>query len=202
MRATIHHAKTHSTKQFWSPDAVLLSFLSTSGKGQHNVRRQFKNTVRTAVRPDASLSGIIQKRRNARFARIKNKRRASNPADQQVVPRLLWTESPARGCESAEMDRDDDEGVGFIAESHYLKSPTHQQAMALLQVPSGRQARESSISSSVSDLDVPIYSSENLTTRSSRPVESVSTHKCRVCWILKGKIALLLCELSRLKLLF
>lgn len=74
------------------------------------------------------------------------------------------------------MDNDDDEGVGFISESHFLKSPSgvHQQAMALLQVPSGRGAREASISSSVSDLDVPIYSSENLTTRSARPVEGVS----------------------------
>lgn len=74
------------------------------------------------------------------------------------------------------MDNDDDEGVGYISESHFLKSPSgvHQQAMALLQLPSGRQGRESSISSSVSDLDVPIYSSENLTTRSSRPIEGVS----------------------------
>lgn len=71
------------------------------------------------------------------------------------------------------MDHDDDEGVGYISESHYLKSPSHQQAMALLQIPS-RGGREGSISSSVSDMDVPIYSSENLTTRPSRPVESVS----------------------------
>lgn len=76
------------------------------------------------------------------------------------------------------MDHDDDEGVGYISESHYLKSPSHQQAMALLQIPS-RGGREGSISSSVSDMDVPIYSSENLTTRPSRPVESVSTKVCR-----------------------
>ncbi|XP_057661172.1 solute carrier family 2, facilitated glucose transporter member 1-like isoform X2 [Diorhabda carinulata] len=64
------------------------------------------------------------------------------------------------------MDHDDDEGVGFIRPSHYLKSPTiaEQQAMALLQVPKKTGDREGSISSSVSDLDIPIYSSENLTT--------------------------------------
>ncbi|KAJ3653798.1 hypothetical protein Zmor_013031 [Zophobas morio] len=73
------------------------------------------------------------------------------------------------------MDRDDDDGVGFVAESHYLKSPTvaEQQAMALLQIPK-REGREGSISSNVSDMDVPIYSSENLTTSPRRPVHSVS----------------------------
>lgn len=81
------------------------------------------------------------------------------------------------------MDHDDDEGVGYIAESHFLQSPTHQQAMALLQVPSGRAGREPSISSSVSDLDVPIYSSENLTTRSARPVESVRTNAFCFCFL-------------------
>lgn len=75
-----------------------------------------------------------------------------------------------------EMDRDDDDGVGYVRESHYLKSPTveQQQALALLQVP-GREGRESSISSSISDLDVPIYSSENLTTSPKRPVPGVSS---------------------------
>ncbi|XP_018568459.1 solute carrier family 2, facilitated glucose transporter member 1 [Anoplophora glabripennis] len=70
------------------------------------------------------------------------------------------------------MDHDDDEGVGFIRESHYLKSPTieQQQAMALLQIPRRDNVREGSISSNVSDLDVPIYSSENLTTRPKREV--------------------------------
>ncbi|KAK9869887.1 hypothetical protein WA026_003607 [Henosepilachna vigintioctopunctata] len=64
------------------------------------------------------------------------------------------------------MNRDDDDGVGFVAESHYLKSPSiaQQQAMALLQVPR-RDDRASSVSSNISDLDVPIYSSDNLTTR-------------------------------------
>ncbi|EFA03486.1 hypothetical protein TcasGA2_TC013485 [Tribolium castaneum] len=73
------------------------------------------------------------------------------------------------------MDRDDDDGVGYVAESHYLKSPTvaEQQAMALLQIPP-REGREGSISSNVSDMDVPIYSSENLTTSSRRPIQSVS----------------------------
>lgn len=61
---------------------------------------------------------------------------------------------------------DDEDGVGFVAESHYLKHPTiaQQQTMALLKVPS-RSGREGSVSSSISELDVPIYSSENLTTR-------------------------------------
>ncbi|XP_066251238.1 solute carrier family 2, facilitated glucose transporter member 3-like isoform X1 [Euwallacea similis] len=70
-------------------------------------------------------------------------------------------------------DMDDDDGVGFVAESHYLKSPTvaEQQAMRLLQVP-GRDGRDGSLSSSVSDLDVPIYSSENLTTTPRREVQS------------------------------
>lgn len=54
------------------------------------------------------------------------------------------------------MDRDDEDfGEGFIAESHPLR-PTH------LSVPlSGRpDSRAPSISSSVSDLDVPIYTRE------------------------------------------
>ncbi|RZC43185.1 hypothetical protein BDFB_012080, partial [Asbolus verrucosus] len=70
------------------------------------------------------------------------------------------------------MDQDDD-GVGFISQSHYLKSPTvaEQQAMALLQIPP-REDREASISSNVSDLDVPIYSSENLTTSPRAPIHS------------------------------
>lgn len=98
------------------------------------------------------------------------------------------------------MDNEDDEGVGYISESHFLRSPSgaHQQAMALLQVPSGRQGRESSISSSVSDLDVPIYSSENLTTRSSRPVEGVSSFlvvggKCGRYRTLVNKLLVLRC---------
>ncbi|XP_072376452.1 solute carrier family 2, facilitated glucose transporter member 1-like isoform X1 [Diabrotica undecimpunctata] len=63
------------------------------------------------------------------------------------------------------MDHDDDEGVGFIRPSHYLKSPTiaEQQAMALLQIPK-KTDREGSISSNVSDMDIPIYSTEQLTT--------------------------------------
>lgn len=54
------------------------------------------------------------------------------------------------------MDRDDEDfGEGFITESHPLR-PTH------LSVPlSGRSdSRAPSISSSVSDLDVPIYTRE------------------------------------------
>lgn len=90
------------------------------------------------------------------------------------------------------MDHDDDEEVGFIAESHYLKSPTHQQAMALLQVPP-RAGRTDSVSSSLSDLDVPIYSSENLTTRSARPVEAVSG-ECLLDGLPVRRLLCLLCN--------
>lgn len=73
------------------------------------------------------------------------------------------------------MDHDDD-GVGFVRESHYLKSVPFdkKEAMALLNVPSDRDRREGSISSNVSDLDIPIYSSENLTTSTRRPPTGVS----------------------------
>lgn len=51
------------------------------------------------------------------------------------------------------MDRDDDDfGEGFIAESHPLR-PTG------LSVP-GRDSRAPSISSSITDMDVPIYTRE------------------------------------------
>lgn len=81
------------------------------------------------------------------------------------------------------MDHDDDEGVGFISESHYLKSPTieEQQAMSLLQIPSGRgMSRGGSVSSNISDIDVPIYSTDNLTTRPSRAVHGVSCYHTTV----------------------
>lgn len=73
------------------------------------------------------------------------------------------------------MDHDEDDGVGFIRPSHYLKSPTlaEQQAMSLLTVPGGSD-REGSISSNVSDMDIPIYSSENLTTSLRREPHGVS----------------------------
>lgn len=74
-----------------------------------------------------------------------------------------------------EMDHDED-GVGYIRESHYLKSDPYdrQQAVALLNVPSDRSRREGSVSSNVSDMDIPIYSSENLTTSANRPPHGVS----------------------------
>ncbi|XP_066601635.1 solute carrier family 2, facilitated glucose transporter member 1-like [Prorops nasuta] len=62
------------------------------------------------------------------------------------------------------MDRDDDDfGEGFIAESHPLR-PTH------LSVPPGMRpdSRAPSISSSVSDLDVPIYTRETTIPLSAR----------------------------------
>lgn len=74
------------------------------------------------------------------------------------------------------MDQDDDEGVGFISESHFLKSPSieQQQAMSLLSLPGGRVSRDESVSSNISDIDIPIYSTETLTTRAGRPVGAVS----------------------------
>ena len=64
------------------------------------------------------------------------------------------------------MDRDDDDfGEGFIAESHPLR-PTH------LSVPLGgrNESRAASISSSVSDMDVPIYTRETTIPLSSKKV--------------------------------
>lgn len=66
------------------------------------------------------------------------------------------------------MDRDDDDfGEGFIAESHPLR-PTQ------LSVPGGRdESRAPSISSSVSDLDAPIYARETAVPLSSSQVNSI-----------------------------
>lgn len=64
------------------------------------------------------------------------------------------------------LDQDDEDfGEGFIAESHPLK-PTH------LSVPMGGRgdSRAPSISSSVSDLDVPIYTRETTVPMSSKQV--------------------------------
>lgn len=61
------------------------------------------------------------------------------------------------------MNRDDDDGVGYIADSHLLRpSPVRQQEMALLKVPR-TGSRSISVSSSVSDLEDPIYDNDNLT---------------------------------------
>jgi len=65
------------------------------------------------------------------------------------------------------MDREDEDfGEGYIAESHPLR-PTH------LTVPLGGRSdsRAPSISSSVSDLDVPIYSRETTIPLSARKVK-------------------------------
>lgn len=56
----------------------------------------------------------------------------------------------------------EDDGIGYIEEDHPLRP---QAAAALLQVPPGRgksRSRQNSISSSVSDLDVPIYVREGV----------------------------------------
>lgn len=61
------------------------------------------------------------------------------------------------------MRRDDDDGVGYIADSHLLRpSPIRQQEMALLKVPR-TGSRSISVSSSVSDLEEPIYDNDNMT---------------------------------------
>lgn len=67
-----------------------------------------------------------------------------------------------------QMERDDEDfGEGFIAESHPLR-PTH------LTVPLGGRSdsRAPSISSSVSDLDAPIYTRETTVPLSARKVSS------------------------------
>lgn len=70
------------------------------------------------------------------------------------------------------MDQDDDDGVGYIADSHYIQS-VDRQAVPLLKLPS-RSDRDTSISSNVSDMDVPIYSADNLTTKRPRADQGVS----------------------------
>jgi len=70
------------------------------------------------------------------------------------------------------MDREDEDfGEGYIAESHPLR-PTH------LTVPLGGRSdsRAPSISSSVSDLDVPIYSRETTIPLSARKVTREAKH--------------------------
>lgn len=62
-------------------------------------------------------------------------------------------------------DGSPDYEVGYIAEDHPLRpmSATAQQSIRLLQVPSrggARRSRTASISSSVTDLDAPIYQRE------------------------------------------
>ncbi|PNF43284.1 Solute carrier family 2, facilitated glucose transporter member 1 [Cryptotermes secundus] len=61
------------------------------------------------------------------------------------------------------MDQED-YGVGYIEEDHPLRPQAAAQSLALLQVPdkSGRRSRNTSISSSVTDLDAPIYTREDV----------------------------------------
>jgi hypothetical protein len=61
------------------------------------------------------------------------------------------------------MDQED-YGVGYIEEDHPLRPQAAAQSLALLQVPdkSGRLSRNTSISSSVTDLDAPIYTREDI----------------------------------------
>lgn len=53
---------------------------------------------------------------------------------------------------------DDDDGVGYIADTHLLRpSGASQTEMTLLTVPEKGTSRQGSFSSSVSDLEEPIY---------------------------------------------
>lgn len=80
------------------------------------------------------------------------------------------------------MDHDEEEGVGFIAESHYAKaaSEDRQAAVSLLQGPIRQSKGGSFLSSNVNDIDVPIYSTDNLTGPKRLPITSVSI-PLRIC---------------------
>lgn len=73
------------------------------------------------------------------------------------------------------MDQDEDEGVGFISQSHFAKSSSEdrQAAVTLLQPVKG-----SLLSSNVNDIDIPIYSTDNLTGPRKLPPAGVSTYFC------------------------
>lgn len=56
------------------------------------------------------------------------------------------------------MDHDDDDGVGYIADTHLLRpSGASQTEMSLLHVPAKGTSRQGSFSSNISDLEEPIY---------------------------------------------
>ncbi|RZF33918.1 hypothetical protein LSTR_LSTR012260 [Laodelphax striatellus] len=62
------------------------------------------------------------------------------------------------------MERDSpDSDTGYIEEDHPLRPQLAAQSIALLQIPSGRRSRNTSISSNVTDQDVPIYVREKPT---------------------------------------
>ncbi|KAF5288912.1 hypothetical protein FQA39_LY03791 [Lamprigera yunnana] len=63
------------------------------------------------------------------------------------------------------MEQDDDEGVGYISESHFVKSIDYDQAVPLLNLPSKGRER---ISTNVYELNIPIYAPDILTTKSHR----------------------------------
>ncbi|KAG5882811.1 hypothetical protein JTB14_024568 [Gonioctena quinquepunctata] len=132
----------------------------------HSVRNQQVSSERHLIPPEDSLLSDLSPHHN-------------ELKPTKKVRFSLFVSSP-------EMDHDDDDGVGYARESHYLKSPTveGQQGIALLHVPRDG-TREGSISSNVSDLDIPIYSSENLTTSSKRVPPGVQ----QLAYILtKGRI--------------
>jgi hypothetical protein len=90
----------------------------------------------------------------------------------QVMTSCRWLKLVAtyfsatlRGCNerlfAEAMDQEDD-GVGYIEEDHPLRPQAAAQSLALLQVPDkSSRSRNVSISSSVTDLDAPIYARED-----------------------------------------
>lgn len=67
------------------------------------------------------------------------------------------------------MDHDDDDGIGYIADTHLLRpSGASQTEMTLLHVPGKDVRRQGSFSSNISDLEEPIYD------RTTRQVQHVS----------------------------
>lgn len=91
-----------------------------------------------------------------------------------VAPYFSATLRGNNECLFAEAMDQEDDGVGYIEEDHPLRPQAAAQSLALLQVPdkSGR-SRNISISSSVTDLDAPIYARED--TRPSRRHVSTDT---------------------------
>jgi hypothetical protein len=75
----------------------------------------------------------------------------------------LTTSTALCVCFFVEAMDQEDYGVGYIEEDHPLRPQAAAQSLALLQVPdkSGRHSRNTSISSSVTDLDAPIYTRED-----------------------------------------
>lgn len=80
------------------------------------------------------------------------------------------------------MDHDDDDGIGYIADTHLLRpSGASQTEMALLHVPGRDVSRQGSLSSNISDLEEPIY--ERTTNRQFQYVSKGLVSKWRLVGI-------------------